>query len=95
MRSRQTANDADQSQMVAKSAVSEKVAASLAEKRRIVVSFDNRPNPLSPAVPLSPALDATLMAATLQNESAVRVAIRQIPIAIEKSKIGRANLGHL
>ena len=75
--------------MVATGAVNEKVAASLAEKRRIVVSFDNRP------VPLSPALDATLMAATLQNESAVRVAIRQIPIAIEKSKIGRANLGHL
>ena len=52
--------------MVATGAVNEKVAASLAEKRRIVVSFDNRP------VPLSPALDATLTAATLQNESAVR-----------------------
>jgi len=72
MRSRQTANDADQSQMVANGAVNEKVAASLAEKRRNVVSFDNR------LVPLSPALDATLTAATLQNESAVRVAIRQI-----------------
>jgi len=44
--------------MVATGAVNEKVAASLAEKRRNVVSFDNRP------VPLSPALDATLTAAT-------------------------------
>ena len=52
--------------MVATGAVNEKVAASPAEKRRIVVSFDNRP------VPLSPALDATLTAATLPNESAIR-----------------------